>query len=363
MESGLSQENRTKYAAVIRTLPNSPARNVLIDVMTMVGTVDNIDAFESMMNKLWPAVNWVLSERMPDPVKYPERIHEVTAICNVMRMMINDAMLSTLNEPSSVNDYKLRVNIASYLFIDRMIMKTIDVYEFHNKALKENDSIAIDCRNITEMYITCIATLLASYIGYKSERATKRMNTYKLIAKFAVQSYETSWTVISDEIDSYMSKMACASTLDTIYPDEIVPQMPITKTNDPESVLAFIELHGYPNWIVKDSFRNRIEHSLCPNHSAIIPEGCRVWLQKTPAIKSIILVPDKQSSDLYTVCRYEDGIYVLFIDPDTFQDTAEHYIISGMELVDDDAPNPPPRRKLRLTIPMTAKYRYVQDEL
>ena len=363
MESGLSQENRTKEAAVIRTLPNSPARNVLIEVMTMVGTVDNIDAFESMMNKLWPAVNWVLTERMPDPVKYPERIHEVTAICNVMRMMINDAILSTLNTQSSLNDEKLKVNTASYLFVDRMVMRMIEVYEFHNKALKENDSVAIDGRNITELYITCIATLLTSYLGYKSERATKRMHTYKLIATFAVQSYETSWGVIADEINSCMSKISWASALDTVYPDEVVPQMPITRTNDSESVLSFITSQGYPEWIVKDSFRNKIEHSLCPNHSPIIPEVCRVWLQKTPAIKSLILVPDKQSSDLYMVCRYEDGIYVLFINPDTFQDTTEHYIISGMELVDDDAPTPPPRRKLRLTVPMTPKYRYVQDEI
>lgn len=365
--SGLGAEQRTKLAEMIKKIPISPARDILVELMTKVDSVDTIEKFDDMMDRLWSVATWITSNRMPAPTDHPERIHEVSALCKVMWKMIDHAASAVISLPNSTNDEKAKINVGTYMYLDRMILRMLEIYEYHNDKIRENDSLSVDCRNITDAYTTCMGVLTRAYSNSKSERRAKYADIYKLIAKFAINSYESSWTVLCDDID----KMYYYAGRFTVIDDELIPQdvrniqMPqaLTSNGQPiEDVTKYLEDNGYPAW-AQDKFHNKIEHILCPNHNSELPENCKLWLSKTNKITSLIMVPDVQTGELYAVCRCEDGIYVLFVDPDTFSREPEHYIISGMELLDENEPVPPPRRKLRLLVPTTVKYEYVEDEI
>ena len=363
--SGLGAELRTKIAESIKQIPMSPARDILVELMLKVGTIDTIDKFADMMDRLWSVTTWIESH-MPSPTE-PERIHEVSAICRVMWDMINDAVSSVISSPNSTAGEYSKINVVAYLYLDKMILKMLEIYDYYNTSFRKNDSATFDCRGISDTYTACMGVLIRAYSNSKNERRAKYADIYKLLAKFAVDSYDMSWTELCAEIDD-VYYFAGKHTIidDESFPKEVLdvnmPSGPTINGQPSEDVTKYLERSGYPSW-VQDKFHNKIEHILCPNHRAEIPENCKIWLAKTNKITSLITVPDMQTGELYAVCRCEDGIYVLFVDPDTFSQNPEHYIISGMELLDENSPAPPPRRKLRLLVPTAVKYEYVEDEL
>ncbi len=361
-----------QYTEEIKKLPSTnPAREELVELIYVPAAVKTIDEFESLISRL-ESVTHAIRHIVKDMETNAEHRREVFSIARVVKAMVSDAVDSLSNTPWPMDGtpFEERLenpNPTSYLFVDTMILFTISDYETNIGLFRQNgDPMAVGGKTATDTYITAVALLLASYDYYKTPYVHKHKPVYDLIARFSINTHDIiDWRELSERIETLTKKFVKAVTFPVSYFDELrTPKYarPTDRVAGTEDVLEFLDRVGFPQWVY-DHYSNKIEHILCPNHRSEIPEDHLMWITKTPDIGSLIRVPDKDSHVLYAVCRYQDGIYVLYIDPDTFVKDPEHYIISGMELLDENDPAPSPRRKLSLQIPATPKYRYVKDDI
>ena len=350
---------RRECYEIIQKLGSGRNSSRLEEIVNELHEVHNVADFDNMMTSLSNLLDTV--DKFYDPLSEPSDKHTISLYATAMYKLIKTAYEIVHKSLTDIsNDTAMDAFTMHCMDTDGMIINTIDRYQRHIDLYEHVENMSVDCHDITRTYIDSISSLI--YI--KSRSDSKSAAVYKLIAVYYPKFYEASWEFVLSEIDyKIIALNTTTNPIVRIQKSSLPSLTTYPKDADKQITGSFVTSRGYGEWVI-DHYRQKISNMITPNHKSRIPEDQLLWLEKSDIIRNCILLPDKDTGELYVVCKYGDTPYVLFINPELYSSVDEHFIISGLDILNPESPDPNPiRRELRLNVPRKIKYEYVPDEI